>query len=74
YYPLMDHRVTEYSVKIYNRWGEKMYETENSGMWDGKFKNDDVPPGVYFVILRYKDCRSEEPFELNGTVTLFREK
>ncbi|HYG15525.1 MAG TPA: gliding motility-associated C-terminal domain-containing protein, partial [Bacteroidia bacterium] len=44
YYPLMDHRVTEYSVRIYNRWGEKMYETENSGMWDGKFKNDDVPP------------------------------
>ena len=74
YYPLMDNRVDEYEVIIYNRWGEKMFETQTNQLWDGKFHNKDVPPGVYFVQLRYKDCRSSQPKEMRGTVTLFREK
>lgn len=72
-FPLLDARVNEYDVKVFNRWGEKMYETHNVGLWDGKFNHKEAPPGVYFVFISYKDCRSEEKKEYNGTVTLFRD-
>ncbi len=73
FYPLIDDRVEEYEVIIFNRWGEKMFETQSAQLWDGKFHKQDVPPGVYFVQLRYKDCRSPKAKEMRGTVTLFRE-
>ncbi len=72
-YPLLDSRVEGYDIIVYNRWGEKMFEAKDEGLWDGKFKNQDVPPGVYFVLLKYRDCRTPDEVEMRGTVTLFRE-
>jgi len=54
------------SVEIYNRWGILIYETrgyDNStkafkGYSDGRStfnRNELVPDGTYFYILRYKD-------------------
>lgn len=73
FYPLMDGRVESYDIIVYNRWGEKMFEAKDNGLWDGKFNNQEVPPGVYFVLLKYKDCRTPDGVEMRGTVTLFRE-
>jgi gliding motility-associated-like protein len=74
FYPMMDDKVEGYKVKVYNRWGEKMFDTDKSELWDGTFKSEALPPGVYFVLLSYKDCRSNTEKELWGTVTLFRQK
>lgn len=73
-FPMIDGRLDKYTMLIYNRWGEKMFETEQSEQWDGTFRNQNLPPGVYFVLLRYKDCRSPKEYEYKGSVTLFREK
>jgi len=73
-FPLLDDRVDEYELFIYNRWGEKMFETQQSDLWDGTFRGERLPAGVYFVILRYKDCRSPKKHDYIGTVTLFRER
>lgn len=73
-FPMIDGRLDKYTMLIYNRWGEKMFETEQSEQWDGTFRNENLPPGVYFVLLRYKDCRSPKEYEYKGSVTLFREK
>jgi gliding motility-associated-like protein len=46
----------EISFKIYNRWGQIVYETkllselQNVG-WDGKYNNIDQPSGVYLWTL-----------------------
>ena len=59
----------DYSIKIYNRWGSKVYEGTNAlAHWDGGGQNE----GVYFYILKYTDiCSDEEKIE-NGYVTLFK--
>ncbi|MCS6834171.1 MAG: gliding motility-associated C-terminal domain-containing protein, partial [Flammeovirgaceae bacterium] len=66
------------SVKIFNRWGEEVFSTNNINVeWNGKNKSGrDVSEGVYyyvatvtFVRLREED---EKPFELKGTIHLIR--
>ena len=43
---------TDYHLMIFNRWGEKLFESSDlSKPWDGKYKNTIVPPGVYEYIL-----------------------
>jgi len=50
--------VSDYSVMIFNRWGEKLFEQDySSGInvvrWNGRYKGSDVADGVYFFILNY---------------------
>ena len=41
-----------FNIRIYNRWGEKMYESNNPNFkWDGNYKNTPVPTGVYVVVV-----------------------
>lgn len=40
---------------IYNRWGEKIYETnDQNNCWEGFYKNQRAPVGTYFYYLRAK--------------------
>ncbi len=58
--------------EIYNRWGEKIYSTnskENIG-WDGTYKGELVPSGVFTFLLEYKVNRSI--FFKTGEVLLVR--
>ncbi|MGB0885644.1 MAG: gliding motility-associated C-terminal domain-containing protein [Chitinophagales bacterium] len=61
------------AFRIYNRWGDKVYdiaENENKEGWDGKYKDKDQAPGLYtyFVIIR----NFNEVVKTEGTVTLLR--
>ena len=57
---------------IFNRWGEKMYETIdlNKG-WDGNYLGKQAPQGVYAyrVIVTSQD---DKEFSFNGSFTLLR--
>ncbi len=44
------------SLKIYNRWGQCVYKNEEYPAWDGTYKNQPAPEGIYVYILEYKDC------------------
>ncbi|MGB4603694.1 MAG: gliding motility-associated C-terminal domain-containing protein [Bacteroidales bacterium] len=53
-------------IKIYNRWGKKIYESENyQGDWDG----DNHPEGTYFYILRL-NYGNGTLREFHGTITI----
>ena len=59
-------------MMIYNRWGEKLYETTdiNKG-WDGKSKNEPCAQDVYvyhIVITSFED----KEYYYDGTLTLLR--
>lgn len=57
---------------IYNRWGEKLFETvDNNIGWDGTFKHKDCPRGVYDYYFKGK-CKDGDELELKGNVTLIR--
>ncbi len=63
-----------YTLGIWTRWGDKVFETTNPDEgWNGKRNNhgQDLPVGVYMCVLQYKDARNR-PFELREFVTLVR--
>ena len=61
-----------YNLKIFNRWGEKLYETDdlNKG-WNGTYNGAECMQGVYVYkveVVSFED----KVYEFNGTVTLLR--
>jgi gliding motility-associated-like protein len=58
--------------KIFNRWGEQVYnnETPETG-WDGKKKEKDMPADVYLYFAIIKKASGEEE-TFKGDVTLIR--
>ncbi len=62
--------VTEYNLVIYDRRGQKVFETNDPETgWDGYFKGDIVQTGVYpyYLFMRAGDS---EPFHKGGTITV----
>ncbi len=65
----------EYTFKIFNRWGQLVFETTDTKVsWDGKSKGKDVPPGSYYWILSGNTvCGVDKTvIEEKGFVTLVR--
>jgi gliding motility-associated-like protein len=64
-----------YSMKIYNRWGEQVFESNNIDFgWDGSYGGNanQAQEGVYIWKITYHDQNSNERKELTGHVTLLR--
>ena len=63
------------SMKIFNRWGEMVFEKTNfeiddrSAGWNGFYKGMLAPVGTY-VYFAEMECEGEEPFSIKGTVTI----
>jgi len=61
------------SMKIFNRWGEKIFDSEDNqwATWDGTYKGVMQPPGVYvyYVTLVFLDGTTSTR---EGSVTLIR--
>lgn len=56
-------------VKIYNRWGNLIFESVGyNEPWDGTYNNTPLPMATYYYVIDYRD--DSEP--LNGTITLIR--
>lgn len=57
---------------IYNRWGQKMFETSDPKVgWDGTFRGKALPPDVYgFYLLA--NCIDGSIYRKQGNVTLIR--
>lgn len=52
-----------FKMEFYNRWGTLLYETDDlNAPWRATSGADGniVPPGTYFVIIRFRNCKGEE--------------
>lgn len=60
------------TISIYNRWGEKIFESNdvNKG-WDGSYKGKKADPGV-FVYHLHITCLDGQTFFKKGNITLIR--
>ena len=66
--------LTSYQFIIFDRWGHKVFETNNRDEgWNGKTNNsgNTLPLGVYVYFIQFKSNSGEE-FQKRGTVTLIR--
>ncbi|HEY8399645.1 MAG TPA: PKD domain-containing protein [Cytophagaceae bacterium] len=59
--------------KVYNRWGEKVFDGENdlNARWDGTFRNAEQPLGTYVYYVKARTFHNEE-IVLSGKLTLIR--
>ncbi|KAA5534626.1 hypothetical protein F0919_08385 [Taibaiella lutea] len=58
--------------RIYNRWGNKVFETSNIDEgWDGNYNDKPQPMGVYVYTIEAVSSTGK-PFKKNGNVTLLR--
>lgn len=62
----------EYIFRIYNRWGEKVFETNDlTASWDGTFNGVECEQDVYVWTVSGLFISNDE-FALRGTVTLLK--
>jgi gliding motility-associated-like protein len=53
--PSINCPILEYYFLIFDRWGEVLFKSTNiNNGWNGLYKGEKVPAGVYFYILSYK--------------------
>lgn len=64
-----------FSLQVFDRWGEKVFETEDPKTgWDGNFRGDPMPAGVYLYSLHWEAVFDEKKYEntLKGQILLLR--
>ncbi|HRN57695.1 MAG TPA: PKD domain-containing protein, partial [Agriterribacter sp.] len=65
------------SMKIYNRWGQLVFDRRNFSAndpakgWNGKAGNQDLPPDVYVYMVEFI-CENSQIVPMKGNVTLIR--
>ena len=58
--------------QVYNRFGQKVFETREPGKkWDGKFRNEEQPEGVYVYLCSFVSG-SDEKSNVKGSFMLIR--
>ncbi|HEX5150692.1 MAG TPA: gliding motility-associated C-terminal domain-containing protein [Parafilimonas sp.] len=61
------------SLAVYNRWGQKIFETHNvTKGWNGMIGSYPAPVGTYPYILIMKSLDNKKTFSVKGYVTLIR--
>lgn len=64
--------ITEVYLTIYDRWGEKLFETDDIKKgWDGVYKGKKLDQGVYGYYMTFKCNNGQESFK-KGNITLMR--
>jgi gliding motility-associated-like protein len=67
--------ITQFKMVVYNRWGEIIFISEDPNeSWNGEYKNEQMPMGVYPYIITYESMFEEYkgPYKKTGSVTLIR--
>jgi gliding motility-associated-like protein len=73
YKPISACEVDDYLIRIYNRWGEKVFESTHINIgWDGKYTGTADPISVFVYYLTYKDFCSGKDIFLKGNITLLK--
>ena len=64
--------VKSVDFQLYNRWGERVFETQDINVgWDGRYKGREVDPGVFVYSLKAV-CFDDQEYFTKGDVTLIR--
>ena len=70
-----DLTILEYRFEVFDRWGNKLFGTEQPDQgWQGAFRADEMNPGVYvwYVKVKFAFCGIEKDLLLTGDVTVVR--
>jgi gliding motility-associated-like protein len=72
-YPLNAFKSQNLSFKVYNRYGQVIYESSDwHQKWDGRLNGELQPSGTYIWTLDYTHKDTGQTFHLKGTTVLIR--
>jgi gliding motility-associated-like protein len=72
-YPLNAIKADNLNFRVYDRWGQLIFQTTNwKHGWDGTYKGSPQPGGVYVWFLTFVDRDSKQPRQMKGTAALIR--
>jgi gliding motility-associated-like protein len=64
--------LTEFKIYIYDRWGEKVFEsTDASFCWDGIYKGQVLDPAVFVYYIK-ASFANDMKIEKKGNITIIR--
>jgi gliding motility-associated-like protein len=64
--------VREFNMRVFNRWGEKVFDSDNKKLqWEGKYLSAEPYDNVFIWICTYKGWDNEF-YKQKGTVTIVR--
>lgn len=70
-YPLNAYKAAGLKFSVYNRFGQKVFYTENwTNKWDGTIKGKKADAGTYVWILSYLDTDTNTPVYMKGSTLL----
>jgi gliding motility-associated-like protein len=73
HWPLVSAYVRDMDLKVFNRWGQLVFESANKNRgWNGMHGDRPAPEGTYVFRLRYTGYDTGDTRELLGTVSLVR--
>ncbi len=71
--PIVSCAVTDYRLRIYNRWGQMVFESYNPAFnWDGYLSGIACEKGAYAYLLEYTPTNTGHTRQVKGNVTLIR--
>jgi gliding motility-associated-like protein len=63
----------QFEVKVFNRWGEKVFESQDPNFkWDGTYQGRSSNPGVFVYLVKLVYLNNYTDKVYTGTVTLIR--
>ena len=72
-YPLNAYKAGNLVFRVYNRYGQVIFETRNwTRKWDGRVNGQLQPSGTYVWTLDYTDTDKQQKVSLKGTTVLIR--
>ena len=67
------HNVTEFHLVVYNRWGQKVFETSDPAKgWNGLFKGVTQSSATFVWYCEFNKPGNASKEKMQGTVTLIR--
>ncbi|MES2798586.1 MAG: gliding motility-associated C-terminal domain-containing protein [Bacteroidota bacterium] len=65
--------IEEFLFQVYDRWGEKVFETDDiTECWDGNLKGKPMNSGIFVYRLHAKISSQVEAIDISGNTTLVR--
>ena len=65
--------IFDFSVEVYNRWGEMVWESHDpKATWDGTYNGKLIPFGTYSWVVRARDAVNDDKHTWNGHVNVLR--
>ena len=60
------------SIRVYNRWGDLVFDGKTNEAWNGQYNNIDQAVENYTYYIEATAIANQEKLKMSGTVSLIR--